>query len=91
MALGIYANQSVIVKTDVLFAALPAPPPENPWNGTHAWMAFVRPPIIAGAPIAGAFWNKSVSMLVHVSLLIAAAGLLLLAVNVGAGSGRSSL
>ena len=54
-------------------------------------MAFVRPPIIAGAPIAGAFWNKSVPMLVHVSLLIAAAGLLLLAVNVGAGSGRSSL
>ena len=78
------------VQTDVSFGALPAMKnPENPLK--PAWFAFVWLPIITGAPVAGAFWNKSVSMLVHVSLLIAAAGLLLLAVNVGAGSGRSSL
>ena len=72
------------MKTNGSFAALP-----KVWTAWFACMVWI--PIMAGAPLAGAFWNKSVSMLVHVSLLIAAAGLLLLAVNVGAGSGRSSL
>ena len=38
-----------------------------------------------------AFREEVVSVLVHVSLIIAAAGILLLAVGVGAGSGGSSL
>ena len=80
----------MIVQTDVSFGALPAMKnPENP--AEPAWMAFVRPPIITGAPVAGALGYEGVSMLVHVSLVIAAPGLLLFAVNVGAGRGRSSL
>ena len=42
----------------------------------------IRPPIIAGARVTGALGNKFVSMLVHVPLLVTAAGVLLLAVDV---------
>ena len=38
-----------------------------------------------------AFREEVVSMLVHLSFVIAAAGILLLAIDVGAGSGGSSL
>ena len=71
------------MKTNGSFAAQP--------KVCIAWFASVWLPIMTSAPVAGALGYELVSMLVHLSFVISAAGVLLLAVKVGAVSGRSSL